>query len=180
MTREFLKGLGLSDEAIEKVMAEYGKNINQLKSENEELKEKEKSFSELEKTKKELDEKLKSANESIKEQKDKLKEAENGFTKYKNDVRLEKALKGAGFKSADIAKKLIDLDKLKFNDDKIDGLDEAIEELKKSSDYLFKSEKSEEVDDGKSGAMVATHKPESSSGEPKSKMASQIDEIFNN
>lgn len=25
MTREFLKGLGLSDEAIEKVMYEYGK-----------------------------------------------------------------------------------------------------------------------------------------------------------
>ena len=43
MTREFLKGLGLSDEAIEKVMAEYGKNVNQLKSENEELKEKNKS-----------------------------------------------------------------------------------------------------------------------------------------
>lgn len=179
MTREFLKGLGLSDEAIEKVMAEYGRNINQLKLENEELKEKEKSFSELEKAKKALEEELKGANESIKEQKDKLKETENGFTKYKNDVRLEKALKGAGFKSSDIAKKLIDLDKLKFNDDKIDGLDEAIEELKKSSEYLFEKTESANEDDGKSGAMMP-HKPETSTGDAKSKMASQIDEIFNN
>lgn len=179
MTREFLKGLGLSDEAIEKVMAEYGRSINQLKSENEKLKEKEKSFSELEKAKKALEEELKSTNESLKEEKDKLKEAENGFTKYKNDVRLEKALKCAGFKSSDIAKKLIDLDKLKFNDDKIDGLDEAIEELKKSSEYLFEKIESTNEDDGKSGAMQS-HKPETSTGDAKSKMASQIDEIFNN
>lgn len=32
MTREFLKGLGLSDEAIEKVMAKCGENVNRLKS----------------------------------------------------------------------------------------------------------------------------------------------------
>ena len=178
MTREFLKGLGLSDEAIEKVMAEYGKNVNQLKSENEELKEKNKSVEELEKTKKDLEDELKKANDDLKASGDKLKETESGFAKYKNDVRLDKALKGAGFKSSDIAKKLIDLDKLKFGEGKIEGLDEAIEELKKSSNYLFESDGSENEDDG-SGSMTS-HKPESSSGEPKSKMASQIDEIFNN
>lgn len=59
MTREFLKGLGLSDEAIEKVMAECGKNANQLKSENEELKDKNKSVEELERTKRDLEDEIK-------------------------------------------------------------------------------------------------------------------------
>ena len=40
-------------------MAEYGKNVNQLKSENEELKEKNKSVEKLERTKKDLEDELK-------------------------------------------------------------------------------------------------------------------------
>ena len=32
MNREFLKGLGLEDEVVEKVMAEHGKTVNQTKS----------------------------------------------------------------------------------------------------------------------------------------------------
>lgn len=115
MTREFLKGLGLTDEAIEKVMAEYGKNVNQLKAENEELREKSKGIVDLEKAKKDLEAELKKANDDLKASGDKLKETESGFARYKNDVRLDKALKGAGFKSSDIAKMLIDLDKLKFD-----------------------------------------------------------------
>lgn len=178
MTREFLKGLGLTDEAIDKVMAEYGKNVNQLKAENEDLREKSKGIDDLEKAKKGLEAELKKANDDLKASGDKLKETESGFVKYKNDVRLDKALKGAGFKSSDIAKKLIDLDKLKFDDeDKIGGLDEAIEALKKSNAYLFESDESKNVDEG-SGSMTS-HKPESSSGEPKSMMASQIDDVFN-
>ena len=178
MTREFLKGLGLTDEAIDKVMAEYGKNVNQLKAENEELREKSKGIDDLEKAKKDLEAELKKANDDLKASGDKLKETESGFAKYKNDVRLDKALKGAGFKSSDIAKRLIDVDKLKFDDeDKIEGLDEAIEALKKSNAYLFERDESKNVDEG-SGSMTS-HKPESSSGEPKSMMASQIDDVFN-
>lgn len=40
-------------------MAEYGKNVNQLKSENEELKDKNKSVEKLERTKKGLEDELK-------------------------------------------------------------------------------------------------------------------------
>lgn len=40
-------------------MAEYGKNENQLKSENEELKDKNKSVEELERTKRDLEDEIK-------------------------------------------------------------------------------------------------------------------------
>ncbi len=40
-------------------MAEYGKNVNQLKSENEELKNKNKSVEKLERTKKGLEDEIK-------------------------------------------------------------------------------------------------------------------------
>lgn len=59
MTREFLKGLGLSDEAIEKVMAKCGENVNRLKSQNEMLKEKNKSVEELRQAKIDLEGEIK-------------------------------------------------------------------------------------------------------------------------
>lgn len=40
-------------------MAEYGKDVNRLKSENEKLKEKNKSVEELERTKRDLEDELK-------------------------------------------------------------------------------------------------------------------------
>lgn len=51
--REFLKGLELDKEVIDKIMAEYGKGIQSMKDEIEELKNKETSYLENEKAYKE-------------------------------------------------------------------------------------------------------------------------------
>ena len=177
MTREFLKSLGLSEEVIDKVMADYGKSVNQLKAENEELKAKTKAVDDLEKSKKDLEDKLEAANNEIKAANEKLSASESDFTAYKNNTRLDAALKKAGFKSSDLAKRLIDVEKLKFGDDKIEGLDEAIAELKKNSEYLFENEKESSTEPSVPG--MKSHKPEISTGETKSEMESQIDAIFN-
>lgn len=42
--REFLKGLELEKEVIEKIMAEYGKNVQDLKEKNNDLKEQNKTY----------------------------------------------------------------------------------------------------------------------------------------
>ena len=65
--REFLKGLELDKEVIDKIMAEYGKGIQSMKDEIEELKNKETSYLENEKAYKEkIDELSNISNDSQK------------------------------------------------------------------------------------------------------------------
>lgn len=80
MTRDFLKELGLNADAIDKVMAEYGKGVNAAKGDNEKI------IAELEQTKADLQK----ANETL----EKFKDYDNvkaDVEKYKADLEKSKS-----------------------------------------------------------------------------------------
>lgn len=151
MNREFLKSLGLEDEAIEKVMAEHGKTLNKTKEELEqatvqldELKEQNGTFAKqletLEKQaggNKELEDQLK----EFKEQNEKLKEEyEAKISKYRFDSELEKALLKTDARSDNARKairNMLNIEDMKLTEDGLIGFKEQIESIKSTDDYLF-------------------------------------------
>lgn len=149
MKREFLEGLNLEAEVIEKIMAEHGKSINTEKSKVEE-KDKEIEI---------LNTQLKDVNKTIKSYKDMniediKKSAEDLETKYNEAVKdlenhkrlsaVEKQLLKTKTVDVDILKKLINMEDLKFKDDEIIGLDVQIENIKTNKPYLFETDQEPE------------------------------------
>jgi hypothetical protein len=144
MNREFLKGLGLEDEAIEKIMAENGRDIEKFKSD---VKAKE---TELASTKKQLVDANKEI-ESFKEMDvEAIKKAADDYkTKYeqaekdaqaqiealKLEHSIESALRGA--KNIKAAKALLDMESLKTSKNIDKDMEAAITALKESDPYLF-------------------------------------------
>ena len=154
MKREFLKELGLTDEQIEKVMAEHGKGIEKFKedldaanTQTETLQEQLKTANEMIEEFKGMDiEAIKQAAEDYKAKYEKAtQEAEEKLNKIKFDYALEKALTGAKARNIRAVKALLDLENLKLADDKILGLDEQLEKIKEENDFLFKSEDNQKL-----------------------------------
>ena len=154
LKREFLKDLGLTDEQIEKVMAEYGRGIEKFKedldaanTQIETLKEQLKTANETIEEFKEMDiEAIKQAAEDYKAKYEKAtQEAEEKLNKIKFDYALEKALTGAKARNIKAVKALLDLENLKLADDKILGLDEQLEKIKEENDFLFEAEVKEKT-----------------------------------
>lgn len=146
MERQFLKGLGISDEAIEKVMAEYGKDVGRAKDDADKL------TTERDGLKSQLEE----ANKTIKGLKDqdpdglfqKVKEWEK---KYKDDTdalnakllhqilnsRVDMALVSHKAKNVKAVRALLDLEKISMEGDTVKGLDDQLEAVAKDNPYLF-------------------------------------------
>src|SRR5699024_3730440 len=159
MKREFLKELGLEDSVIDKIMAENGKDKENAKGDVSKL---EAEIKTKEKELETLQGQLKKANEQIEEFKDmdidaiqnaaddykeKYKtaktEAEEELEKIKFEYAIDKALGQAKARNTKAVKALLDLDNLKLTDDKILGLDEQLESIKKENNFLFEGEKKE-------------------------------------
>lgn len=145
MKREFLKELGLTDEQIDKIMAENGGDIQR---EQEKLNEKVKEL-EI------VNGQLKEANKTIKSYKDmdidKIKQSsaewEEKYNKAMGDLKteresnlLDKLLSAVNTHDADVVKGLLKKEELVFKDDNVLGLDKQIETLKKDKPYLFKED----------------------------------------
>lgn len=148
MKREVLKSLGLSDEAIEKIMAENGNDINALKVKITELEEQVATYkkhvsdrdSQLESLKKSAgdSEKLQAQIGKLQEENKKSKEAYDAqiaLMRLDNSANL--ALTAAGAKNIKAVRALLNLDGAKMDGDKIIGLDEQIAKLKESDSYMF-------------------------------------------
>lgn len=162
MNREFLKGLGLDDEAVDKVMAEHGKTLNTVKEKADkvdglesqiedyktQLADRDTQLQELgEKAKgnEELTaqiEELKQQNESAKE------EYEAKLQQQTFDHTLEKALNAATPKkgkdgdvtnSLKAIKALLNTESIKLDGDKLLGLEDQLKAIKESDPYLFES-----------------------------------------
>ena len=153
MKREFLKELGLTDEQIDKIMAENGKDIEKFKTELD-VKEKE-----LETKKKEIETlqgQLETANKEIESYKtmdiEGIKRAaeeykvkfEQAQKKAKEEIEalkfehsLENALNKAGAKNVKAAKALLDIEALKTSKNFDKDLEAVIAALKESDGYLF-------------------------------------------
>ncbi|MCX7714849.1 MAG: phage scaffolding protein [Clostridia bacterium] len=148
MQRKFLEELGLEKDAIDKIMAEYGKDIEKHKSDVSV------KNTELDAIKAQLDE----ANRQIQafremdidgikraaeEYRTKLEKAQTDSQKQIEDLKfgyaLDAALTNAKAKNAKAVKALLDMDGLKLNGDEIVGLSQQLEKIKAENDYLFES-----------------------------------------
>ncbi|MFM1573031.1 hypothetical protein EQF93_02650 [Helcococcus ovis] len=136
MNRTFLKGLGLEQEAIEAIMAEYGNDVNSLKD----------KVSKLEEDKKSLEDSLKSFEgvdiKKLQEDNENLKNTyENQIRDMKISGAIEKALTNAKAKHSDLLIGKFDKGKIKITKDgNIEGIDEQLNSFKETYKDLFTSE----------------------------------------
>lgn len=146
MKRKFLEDLGFESDAIEKIMAEAGKEITALKARVDDLAEqinvKETTIAEKNNKIAELE---KVDVEAIKTSEYERGKAEGSkeIEVFKKQNALDKALQGYKAKDTSILSKMLDMEKVKFNDkfEIVEGLEEQINPLKESHDYLFESDK---------------------------------------
>ena len=156
MKTEFLKSLNLSQEVIDKIMAENGKDIAAEQKKAEKVIQERDSYklraesletqvndanTEIQKFKDMDIDGIKKAADDWKETAEKAKaDADKQISQMKFDYVLSAALTGAKAKNAKAVKALLDMDGLKFNDGKIVGLDEQLAQIKADNDYLFESD----------------------------------------
>ena len=156
MKTEFLKSLNLSQEVIDKIMAENGKDIAVEQKKAEKVIQERDSYklkaesletqvndanTEIQKFKDMDIDGIKKAADDWKETAEKAKaDADKQISQMKFDYALSAAITGAKAKNAKAVKALLDMDGLKFNDGKIVGLDEQLAQIKADNDYLFESD----------------------------------------
>ena len=144
MKRKFLEDLGLEAEAIEKIMAEAGKDVTSLKARVDDLTEqinvKETTISEKNNKIAELEKVDVEAIKAAEYERGK-QEGSKEIEFFKKQNALDKALQGYKAKDTSILSKMLDMEKVKFNDkfEIVEGLEEQINPLKESHDYLFEN-----------------------------------------
>lgn len=170
MKREFLKSLELTDEVIDKIMAENGNDINREKAKQTELETQINDYkTQVSDRDKQLEELKKSVgdSESLKAQIDKLQE-DNKKSNEAYEAKIKQmgienainvALSNAKAKNAKAVRALLDLENAQLDGETVKGLDKQIEKLKESDAYLF--------EDGKPNLNGA--KPGEGNGTPKTK-----------
>ncbi|MFR8744135.1 MAG: phage scaffolding protein [Peptoniphilus sp.] len=180
MKREFLEGLGLEKDVIDKIMEENGKDINAEKAkatakddEIKTLKEQVDTANKEIKSYKDMD--IDEIKQSVETWKATAKEHEKAYQKLKNDTALKDAVRTYDTVDEDVLMKLIDRDSLKFSEDGISGLKEQIEGLKEAKPYLFKSDEGSKPEDDRFNA----HTPPDSNGGSVSPMEEAIANVFN-
>ncbi|EKB3549501.1 phage scaffolding protein [Listeria monocytogenes] len=151
MQREYLKGLGLEDEVINKVMAENGKDITAAKQQLSEVEaERDGLKSQLTQRDKDIDDLKKDSgtSEELKKQiedlqqknKDLESDYQSEIAETKKNSAIELALASAKAKNSKAVRALLDNDKLELTDEGLKGLDEQLEALQESDAYLFAQE----------------------------------------
>lgn len=152
MKRDFLKGLELSDELIDKIMEAHGKSVERYKSGETQIQT-------LNQQIEDLKGQLGEANKQIKEFRDmdidgirnaavdweaKAKQAEKDskakIQKMQFDHALENALLKAKAIDTDLVKVKLDKESLKLNEDgTISGIDEQLKTVQENFGFLFES-----------------------------------------
>ena len=100
------------------------------------------------------------------------------LAKIKLDNALELALTTAGARNNLAVKALLKMENIKMDNDKVIGLTEQIEELKKTSDYLFKVE--DKTPPAPTGTTPANPNGSGNPAEPKITLGSALGAIYNN
>ena len=156
MKRKFLEDLGVEKEAVDKIMAENGNDVNAAKAEYDSMKqERDTMAAQVAERDKQL-ETLKNSTgdmEALKQQIITL-QADNQAAKEKYDadmkeLKLSTAIRlalGESAQDSDLVAGLFDKSKLILSDDgKVTGLEEQLKSLKKEKAFLFKEEKPAQV-----------------------------------
>ena len=175
MKRKFLEDLGLEKEAIDKIMAENGNDVNAAKADYEALKQQlEAANTQIQERDGQL-EQLKNATGDVEAMKQQITtlQAENKTAKEKyeadlKDLKLSAAIKmavGNSAHDADLVAGLFDKAKLILSEDgQVTGLEDQLKAIKKEKAFLFKEEKApQQIKGGKPaegrGTSPADKKP---------------------
>lgn len=148
MKREFLKSFELSDEAIDKIMAEYGNSVNSLRSKQTDLEGQIDTYKQrvserdqqLEGLKKAAgdSEKLQAQIEKLQAENKKSSEAyEAKLMQMRIDNSVNLSLTNAKAKNIKAVRALLDLENAKLDGETVVGLSEQITKLQESDPYLF-------------------------------------------
>lgn len=152
MKREELKNLNVPEEAIDKIMALNGTDIEKAKSSVGDVDAIKQENESLKSQMKDRDKDLKDLQKQVKDNEDLSGQFSDLQEKYKNDTEsyknqlqqtklngaLNTALSAAKVRNPKAAEALLDMDKIKLTDDgKLDGLDDQLASIKKSDGYLF-------------------------------------------
>ena len=151
MKREFLTSLGLGDDAIDKIMAEHGKDINSLKEKITSLEGEVGTYKQTVSDRdKQLDELKKSAGDSEKLQK-KIEMLQDENKQMVKNHAVNLALTNAKVKDIDMLRVKLNLDAVEMDGDKIKGLDDQIAKLRESHPYMFDGEVKPTINGTKAG-----------------------------
>lgn len=151
MKREFLQGLELSDELIDKIMAEHGKTVADTKA----------KLTAAEEQVSTLTSDLSAANETItglqksnadnadlqkqiEDYQAKVTELDNQRQADRKTAFIELGLTKAGVKNNKAVSALLDLEKISEGETGWTGLDEQLSALKESDSYLFATQEQSE------------------------------------
>lgn len=148
MKREFLRGLGLEEETVQKIVDEHHDTLRDLKSEAkkaESLQEQlDKANKELENRDKQITDLQKAKDGDNQELKDKLDQYKQENAQYQADMKelkLNNAIKLAVAKDANDANDvllMLDKSNLELQEDgNVKGLEDAVKALQESKPYLF-------------------------------------------
>lgn len=154
MNRDTLQKFGLSDEQVNQVMAEHGKDLEKSKAVESELEQVKQQNTELtseitdrDKQLKDLsgkagdNEELQSQIKALQEQNKQSKtDYEANIATLKRDGAIELALREAQAKNPKAVKALLNGDIISVDDSGVHGLKEQLEQLKESDSYLFNIE----------------------------------------
>lgn len=179
MKREFLKNMELTDEQIDAIMAENGKDVNGLKEQvnslttekdglQSQLTERDTQLKDLKGKVKNSDEltaeidKLQKANKEAKEK------YEADLTAQQKSFLVDKALTDAGARNAKAVSSLLDLDSVEVKDGQLTGLDEQLKALRESESYMFKEDPQPSEPQPQGGVRIT-------GGQPKPELKPQID-----
>ena len=162
MKREFLEnldlgnGVKLSKETVDSIMAENGKDIEKHKTDAEtQKKATEQAQDQLKKANKtiegfkalDVEGIKKAADEWKKKAEDAEKSSADEIAKLRTEHALDAALRDGKAKNPKLVKAALDMEKIKLDGDKLYGLDDQVEALKKSDPYLFEEQEDEQNDD---------------------------------
>lgn len=146
MKRKFLEDLGLEADVIEKIMIENGKDTTALKAKVDDLAEqlnvKEIAISEKNNKIAELEKVDVEAIKTSEYERGKVEGSKEVET-FKKQNALEKALSKYKAKDTSILSKMLDMEKVKYNDkfEIVEGLEDQVNSIKESHAYLFDSDK---------------------------------------
>jgi len=151
MKRDFLKELGLEDEAISKIMAEHGKTVNALKDDADKVDTLEAQLNDLKNQIKDRDTQLEDLAEKAKGNEDLLKQIndlkdlnektakdyQDKLNAQKLEFAIERSLAEAKARNPRAVKALLDTEAIKLDGDTLLGLEEQLKSLQESDSYLF-------------------------------------------
>ena len=156
MEKEFLKNLGIDDDAADQIMHQYNQDIRSYKDKlnenkttidglNDQVSQRDTQLKDLG-SQAEDNAKLKEQVEMYKTKNSQLsKEWQDKLEAQSKNFAISNSLRDAGAKNTKAVSALLDLDKVSFDDKgKLSGLDDQLEALKKSDSYLFNSNETKE------------------------------------